>query len=172
MKFEVKPIGGNTSIDWLQFFDAIVANVDKLKIDMLIENMYSQSGVALDKPWRDKIHSYIGHIRIIVNNEPDVPVQIRETILKKLSAFEAEIERTRTRVQVFTDVFVSLCEGVNAGAEKLTPAVRVGERIIGALARLQGQPPILSLPSPDQFYLSPPEMLEPSSNPPRAPNSE
>jgi hypothetical protein len=41
VKFEVKPIGGNTSIDWLQFFDAIVANVDKLKIDMLIEDMYS-----------------------------------------------------------------------------------------------------------------------------------
>jgi hypothetical protein len=131
---------------------------------MLIE----KNGVALDNAWRDKIHSYVLHIRRIVNDAKDLPVSMREAILHKLNAFDAEVDRTRTRLQVFSDVFVALCEGLSAGAEALIPAVRLGERIIGALARLQGEPPILALPPPDQFDLPSPDPLEPPPDQPAA----
>jgi hypothetical protein len=164
VEFEPKPPAGTSSDDWQRSFDAIVEEMDKRKIDILVENTNRQTGVVLDQAWRDKIHTNVGHIRQIVNSAGDLPVQIKETILRKLQAFDAEIDRTRTRVQVFTDVFVSICEGLSQGAEALTPAVRLGEKIIGALARLQGQSPTLYLPAPEQFDLPAPESLESPSD--------
>jgi hypothetical protein len=163
------PFGASTSLDdWEGFFEKIMEEIDKMKIDIVVENTNRQAGVALDQAWRDKIHSYVEHIRQIVNAAKDLSVQIKEKMLRRLQAFDAEVDRTRTRVQIFTDVFVSICEGVSEGAEALTPAVRLGERIIGALARLQGQPPVLSLPSPEQFALPPPDLVKAPSDPPPA----
>jgi hypothetical protein len=116
--------------------------------------------VALDAAWRDKIHTYVQHIRHIVNNAENLPVQIKETILTTLHAFDAEVDRTRTRIEVFSDAFARLCEGISAGAKSLGPAVKLGERIIGALVRLSGAPPILALPPPEQLDLPAPETLE------------
>ena len=130
----------------------------KMRIDIAIER--NSTGVALDNPWRDKIHSYVAHIRQIVNDAGDLPIQIKEEILRKLHAFDAEVDRARTRIEVFSDAFVRLCEGLSAGAKALGPAVKLGERIIGALARLSGAPTVLALQPPEQLDLPAPETLE------------
>ena len=160
------PSFGTTAEDWEGFFGKVVEEIDKRKIDILVENVNRQTGVALDQAWRDKIHSYVAHIRQIVVAPKNLSVQLKEKILRRLQAFDAEVDRTRA--QVFTDVFVSICEGVSEGAEAFTPAVRLGERIIGALERLQGQAPVLSLPSPKQFAPPSPELLKAPSDPPAA----
>jgi hypothetical protein len=142
-------------------YDDILGEIEKRKIDIVVERSLSESTVALDEPWREKVHAYVAHIRSVVNSTHDLPTQLKESILAKLNAFAAEVDRGRTRVQTFTDVFVGLCQAVGQGAIALTPAVRLGEKIIGALARLQGQPPILSLPPPEQFDLPDTQLLPP-----------
>lgn len=50
--FEANLPDGKNSSDWQRFFDAIVGYIDKLKINLLLENSNKQTGVALDQPWR------------------------------------------------------------------------------------------------------------------------
>jgi hypothetical protein len=157
-------IANNSAFDGL--FDNIVEEIEKQKINIVVQNANRQNGIALDGAWREKIHTYVAHIRRLVNSADDLPPKIKESILAKLRSFDAEVDRGRTRMQVFTDLFVELCQGISAGATALTPAVRLGERIIGALARLQGEPPLLALPPPDQFNLPSPELIGPSPETP------
>jgi hypothetical protein len=142
--------------DLFQLYQVIAAEVNKRKVDILIDDR----GVALDTAWREKIHTYVSHIRLIVNGAENLSVQIRDRILAKLHAFDAELDRSRTRIQVLSDAFVSLCEGLSAGAEALGPAMKLCERAIGALARLREEPPVLALPPPEQLDLPAPDTLE------------
>jgi hypothetical protein len=162
------PIGDDTpnfsiSSEADRFFELLKASVDKLKIDIAIDQMTQEKSINLDQPWRDKIHVYVLHIGKLIQEAADIQVQIKESILKKLHEFDAEVDRGRTRIQVFTDIFVGICAAISEGATTLGPAVRLGERIIGALARLQGAHPILSLPPPEQFDLPAPSHVEPTA---------
>jgi hypothetical protein len=150
--------------DCATFFVMLTAEVDKKKVDLIAAQINVNKGIALDTAWRDKIHTYVSHIRQVVNSAEDLPIQIKETILTKLHDFDAEVDRVRTRIEVFSDAFVRLCEGVSAGAKALIPAVRLGERLIGALARLSGEPPVLALPPPEQLDLPSPETAEPPAD--------
>ena len=130
------PIDENEK-DWENLREIMINVQDqmaKMRIDIAIER--NSTGVALDNPWRDKIHSYVAHIRQIVNNEGDLPIQIKEEILRKLHAFDAEVDRARTRIEVFSDAFVRLCEGLSAGAKALgssSKAGRANNRRIGPI---------------------------------------
>jgi len=127
--------------------------IDKLKVNLLYEKVQVGEAVVLDTAWRDKIHSSLAIVRSLVNR-PEIPVQIRDSIMTKIHALDAEIDRVRTRIQAFTQVLVGLCEGVSAGATALTPAVRLLERVVGAVARVQpSQPAPLALPPPEDFGL-------------------
>ena len=141
--------------------------IDKLKINLLHEKVQAEESVSLDAAWRDKIHSYIITIRGLVN-AADIPVEIRDSIMARLNALDAEVERVRTRIQVFTQVLVGLCEGVSAGAVALTPAVRLLERVVGAVSRLHPiQSPTLALPPPEDYGLdAAPAEPEPPRNDP------
>jgi hypothetical protein len=160
VEFNVKEPASSSEQDPSERLRAIKEEIDKKKIDILVETTTRKTAIQLDTAWRDKIHSYILHIRNIVNSADNVPAPIKEGILRKLSELDTEVDRGRTTVQIITDVFVELCAGVSSGAKALIPAVKIGERIIGALARLKEQPPTLALPSPDQFDLPSPEMME------------
>jgi hypothetical protein len=137
-----------------RIIEMIDSDIATKELDILLESVRQKETILmLDTAWRDKIHSYVAHIRSLVTGASDLSPQLRETILKRLNAFAAELDRGRTRIQAFTDIFVGLCEGVSRGAVALTPAVKLGERIIGALARLGGEKPVLLLPPPEQFDL-------------------
>jgi hypothetical protein len=164
--FDVDLPESMTSVVMERLLFNIKTDIDKKGIEIMIAESIRDNGVALDNTWRSKVHSLVLHIRNLINGAKDLKYQIRETILDKLNKFDAEVDRTRTRVEVITEVLVALCHGVSEGAKELEPAVRVAERIIGALMRLQGQPPILSLPSPDQFDLPPTDLLAPPSDGP------
>lgn len=138
------------------FYDRILDEIEKRKIDLAIARsrlLAAQAGITLDEPWREKVHSYLAHIRRIVTDASDLSAHLRQSILEKLNSLGAEVDRRQTRIQSFADMLVELCQGVSEGAIALKPAVVVGERIIGALARLKAQPPVLSLPSPENLAL-------------------
>lgn len=168
IQFDISPVPqldpGNSDLH--SFFDRLLDEIEIRKIDVLISNLREKSvdQIKLDSPWREKIHSYVAYIRQIVMNVDDLSIEIRESLLKKLHGFDAEVDKGRTNLQAFTDIFVSLCEGISRGAQALTPAVKLGEKVIGALARLQSQTPTLALPPPEQFDLQAPESIDQDSN--------
>jgi|HubBroStandDraft_6_1064221.scaffolds.fasta_scaffold597785_1 hypothetical protein len=130
--------------------------IDLKKIDILYEKKNRAGSIALDTTWREKIHSYLKIVRQIVESAGLAP-QIRESILKKLHDLDEEVDRKRTRIQKFNDALVELCGGVSQGATKLGPAVRLFERIVGALNGARPEPEIRALPSPDSLGLPSPE---------------
>ena len=156
-----EPTNENSVVEARVSMNALRAEIEKKKIDLLFEKGQRDKSLNLDATWRDKIHSYLAIIRQIVDRS-DAPQPIKESILTKLHALDAEVDRGRTRIEIFTEVLVGLCEGISAGATALTPAVRLVERVIGALARLHPIPTVPALPPPEDYGLKlPPEMLEP-----------
>jgi hypothetical protein len=91
------------------FYDT-VSFIDQLRITVFRDRLQTRVGVALDEDWRTKIHSYIARIRQIVQST-DLEGAIKDGILKKLHALDAEVDRERSNVQVFSDALVGICEG-------------------------------------------------------------
>jgi hypothetical protein len=89
--------------------------------------------LSLDADWQSKAGSYISHIREAVSRA-DMREALRERILSRLNALQVEIDRNRTRMESVTEVLLSLTEAVGKGAKNLTPALRLFERLAGALS--------------------------------------
>lgn len=114
--------------------------------------------VSLDENWRARATTYLSHIRDSIN-AAQVEKLHRESILSKLNTLQAEIDRSRARIHSFSEVFLELTSSISEGAKKLEPAVKLIERISGAVYGLQRrelQAPERSLPSPDRLGLPEP----------------
>ena len=136
----------------------IKTEIDKRKIDRVHAKFQSSTSISLDDNWREKIYSYISHVRVIVT-KAQICEQIRELIMNKLHALDAEVDRTKTRIEKITDVLVELCKGVSAGANELKPAVALFERVVGAIANIwpPAEPTNPALPPPDTLGLPSPD---------------
>jgi hypothetical protein len=131
--------------------------VESKKIDLMAARLRTIGPrLSLDQNWKDRIHSYLGKIRNIVN-EAEVQKASRENILARLNDLAAEVDRERTSIQRFADVFIALCEAVSTGAKKLEPAIRLIERITGAVSAASKEQPRLELPAPDKLSLPAPK---------------
>jgi hypothetical protein len=129
-------------------FHSITSEVGKKKIDAFHQQFINKSIIQFDASWREKIHSCIAIIRGVVERE-QMETSLREKILSRLNSLAEAVDRQRATTQKFADVLVSLCEGVSRGAEALTPAVRLFERVVGAIERLRGtKSEPLALPKP------------------------
>jgi hypothetical protein len=147
----MKPHADNSEV--AQAYRRTKIEMDKKKIDLFHRQSVSQASVKLDATWREKIHAYIAHIRNIVQRE-SMDVALRDKILARLNALASDVDQYRAGVRKAADVLVGLCEAVSGGATALTPAVRVFERVVGAIERLKSKPEMLALPKPDDFGLA------------------
>jgi hypothetical protein len=74
-------------------------NVEQQQTELpQITEALGQESVELDSAWRQKIHSYISHIRAIVAQDKDLRPDIREKILDRLADFAKTVEWQRTPV--------------------------------------------------------------------------
>jgi hypothetical protein len=138
------------------------------QIDLLAAKMKASETVALDENWRARIHSYLAHIRPVVERA-QIDVGLRDSILQKLNLLAAEVDRTRTRVRAAGDLLIELCGIAGAAANELRPVVSLTEKIVGAFLRLQSyHVPQLALPAPDDFDLNPPPDDPPPDHPAEA----
>jgi len=95
-------------------------------------------------------------------DEADVSESLRERIFKRLNKLQGEIDRNRTQVESIAEVFLSVTEAVGKGAKNLEGAVRLIERLAGALsgartAKLEHETQ-LKLPAPDNFGFAEPDV--------------
>lgn len=136
--------------------------IELIHIDILTERVKASEAVALDDNWRGRIHSYLAHIRPLVERA-DIPIGLRDSILEKINNLSAEVDRSRTRVRAAGDLLIELCAIAGAAANELRPVIAVAEKIVGAFLRLQhADVPQLALPPPEGFGLPVPEETPPA----------
>ncbi|WP_299891941.1 hypothetical protein [uncultured Ruegeria sp.] len=124
-----------------------------------IDGSLRRDFVSLDEDWRARATTYLDHIRKCVQ-EAEVEQLLRENILKKLNNLQAEIDRSRAHIHSFSEVFLVLTNAVSEGAKKLDPAVKIVERIAGAiygLQKIENEEQKKSLPPPERLGLPEPE---------------
>lgn len=141
---------------------SVDAALDGLDIEIRINDamLDGMNYIELDDTWKAKATTYVAHIRDVVA-KADVAESIRERIFKRLNELQAELDRNRTRVEAITEVFLSITEAVSKGAKHLDGAVKLIERLAGALsgartARIEHETQ-LRLPSPERLGLSDPD---------------
>lgn len=141
----------------LSFFN-FKKSIDRLKIEKLIntsKGAENEPSIRLTADWRTRIHNYIELIRKIVD-DAGLSTARRESVLGTLNTLSGEVNKERTPIRRFTDSWTELAAGISEGCKELRPAVRLMEKIVGSMRRLQDAP--LALPPPDDIALpEPPE---------------
>lgn len=110
--------------------------------------------VVLDDNWKQKVTTYISHIRNQMERVEELDETLRQNILTKLTELQQEVDRNRTRVQAAIDTLVMVTEGMGQGAKNLEPVARLIQRVTGSLTGLQKQ-----TTQAEQLRLPPPEEL-------------
>ena len=136
--------------------------MEDLDIEMRVQDAIygGDDYIELDSDWRARAGSYVSHIRNVVSRA-EVNEAIRERIFNRLNELQSEIDRNRTHVEAITEVFLSLTEAVSKGAKHLEGAVKLVERLAGALSGARSakieHDTQLRLPRPEKLGLSDPE---------------
>lgn len=124
---------------------AIIAELYKLESFMTrlyARNIFEIDGnlkhqfVDIDENWRTKVSTYVTHIREAVR-VAEVEDKLRDAIMGRLNDLQHQIDRSRTSLDVVSDVFLAVTEALGKGAKNLEPAVKLVERIAGALTGLR-----------------------------------
>jgi len=117
------------------FIDELNYAVAKLSLEVLrSDKSVSDGGIDLSQTYRDQIHLHLEKVRKIVVAVP-IEERLRENILTRLNALRVEVDKNRSNITRFTDVFLEITAAVGEGAENLEPVVKIMERICGIFGR-------------------------------------
>lgn len=103
--------------------------------------------VILDDDLRSEIHSLLGKIRKSVA-QLEISEAKRDAIYAKIAKLAAEIDKSRTPLDAFTDFLLEVGEGLGNAAEKAEPFVRMVERLTAAFSRAKRQTEQMLLNAP------------------------
>jgi hypothetical protein len=104
---------------------------------MLIES----NGVDLSD-YKEEVRGHTSKIRKIIN-AVEITTALREKLFDRLNEFEKHLDKDRTGWNSFLAAFGDTCEAVGDGAEKLEPAVKIFERIMGIMRKASNKPALL-----------------------------
>lgn len=105
-------------------------------------NVYS---VQLSPDDKSRIHSLVGEIRQLLE-KADLDIRKKNALFAKLSAFEADVDRIRTRFDNALLAFLAVAQVANKGAEALKPINELLKRIKDVMGAAKE-----SEPEPDQL---------------------
>ena len=120
-----------------------------------IEPNLREASVQLDKDWKAKATTLVGHIREIVT-KAEMEEGLREPILRSLNQLQGEIDRNRTRLDVVAAAWQQITVAMGNGAKNLEPAVKLVERLSKALGRAKRH----EIEAEQHPQLPPPDDLE------------
>ena len=113
------------------------------------------SAFEIDNNFRNEIRKYTNKIRGILN-QAEIGSNLRQLLINRLNAFEGDLDREKTRWESFFSFWRELTKAAGDGAENLEPAVKLAQRVGGALEKAAEQSEIehrqqkaLPPPSPD-----------------------
>ncbi|RUW92547.1 hypothetical protein [Mesorhizobium sp. M7A.F.Ca.US.010.02.1.1] len=131
-------------------FDLAVKSV-VLQVQIQNARVTKIYSVSLDTATKARIHILVGQIRELVEKS-NLAERKRNSLFAKLNAFEADVDRARTRFDNALLAFVDLADVVHKGTDALKPITdlvkRINELIGGAKSE---EPEPAKLPSPDDI---------------------
>ncbi len=83
---------------------------------------------------KTEIHHYISQIREILNNV-ELRANKKEALLDKLNEFAKEVDKDRTRGEIWASIYVAVKAEVKDGVTALEPIIKPLERIADALGK-------------------------------------
>lgn len=111
-------------------------------------NVYS---VQLSPDDKSRIHSLVGEIRQLLE-KADLDIRKKNSLFAKLSAFEADVDRIRTRFDNAMLAFLAVAQVANKGTEALKPINELLKRIKDVMgAAKEGEPEPTQLPPPEDI---------------------
>ncbi|MDR3419915.1 MAG: hypothetical protein P4L80_01520 [Xanthobacteraceae bacterium] len=144
-----------------------VTAVDHFKVQVQIRNAksYNRYSVALDGDEKDKIRSYVSHIKKIID-ECSLGKAKKERLYSKINAFLAEVDRDRTRFEQLADLTMGLAHLGAEAAEELEPVRKLLHTINVFMGRVKEfEDSALSLPpyaAPARLPAPPKQLSAPS----------
>jgi hypothetical protein len=110
------------------------AEVDSCIIELRLRtiNKVKQLSVALDIPAKSKLRHLLAQLRETIDGL-DISIAKKERLFSRINELQEEIDRDRTRYQVFGALLIEACDDIGEAATRLEPVVRMIERVGHAL---------------------------------------
>jgi hypothetical protein len=152
--------GNAISSDQRVSFRKALFHLDKLILEISIGNrklLTENKDVAwLSESWRTRARSYLASIKQLVQ-ENVAQEALKERIFSRIAILEQDLERNRTRLQSVSELWLGVTESVARGAKNLEPAVKLLEKLGGALSAARSEQeehaPQKMLPAPEKLGL-------------------
>lgn len=159
-------LGAARALDITTFNSWDVAEWDNVysehpKFDLAVKNLVIQINirsarvgrvysVQLDTPTKERIHHLCKKIREAINSS-DLDERKQNSLFSKLNAFEADVDRIRTRFDNILLALSDLAATAKSGAEALNPISDLVKRITELIGEAKNkEPETHQLPSPEK----------------------
>jgi hypothetical protein len=111
------------------------ADVDHYSFQMRLTHARHQEqySVALDASEKRKIRHYVEQIKTIIEDS-NLDTKKKEALFDQINAFLKELDRDRTRQEVFSDLFISIAHTFGEATKELEPI----RGFIDSIARVLG----------------------------------
>jgi hypothetical protein len=146
--------------------------VDHYLVQIQIKHARRDMGysVALDPPTKLKIRHFLEQVKQLFDRLENVPERKKEALYRKLNALIDEVDRTRTRYDVYADLAIEVSNTTGKVARNLRPASKFLDQIMKLLGKAKEAEGTRALPAPPK-QLEPPKMrLLAPKNPPARPD--
>jgi hypothetical protein len=133
-----------------QSFSAFTAAVDRttLEIRLRSKDQSKRQSVFLDAATKLKMRHHLNQVRAMVD-EAAISADKKDSLYRCISALEIEIDRDRTRMQAFYDLFIKTCTVAGEGAKAAEPLIQAVERLGAAVGIAQESAVRPRLPAPE-----------------------
>lgn len=124
-----------TSKHLADIFHDFTTEVDHYKVQIQILHIRTPQryAVALTASEKEKLRHYVAQIKTVIDNS-SLSNDKKEELYNKINAFLAEVDRNRTRFEVYSDLAIAVARTGGEMAKELEPVTR----LINAIARLLG----------------------------------
>lgn len=130
------------------------------KLQYLQKNIENNEIIILNNDWKNRIQTYLAHIRDAVRGA-DIDEGIRERIFKKIEELGREVERNRTLLSKYSELWLETTRVTGEGAKNLKPAIELLRRLTGAVQSAnENAVEVRQLPAPDLASLPDPTDLD------------
>lgn len=149
---------GFANSGWDDWRSALRGDIEKLHAQLSFKLRRGRNGtgdlaaVELSEDFRDRIRQHTRKIRGILN-QIELSDNLRHLLLKRLDAFEQDLDRRRTRYEALFSFWLDATKAAGEGAENLKPVIDQAERIGGLMRQCSEAPAITqekknALPAP------------------------
>jgi hypothetical protein len=143
----------------MEKFNDFTTAIDHFKVQVLINRaqVRHQYSVALTSDEKDKLRNYVNEIKNFIGKS-SLSQNKKDRLYNKLNAFLAEVDRDRTRLEVFSDMSIAIAHVGGEVAKELEPVRKLIDSISRLIGRNMDESALgRTLPKPTTKKLPPPK---------------